>query len=116
GGGEARGRAAGGSRRSRVPRLGAARRGRGHARRARPQALRSELMLERLTILSAALAAGVAAWLAPASIDIVGWSAAGANRVAVFAPLYTLWAAIAAALVLAILFWRYRAPARTLRR
>jgi hypothetical protein len=61
---------------------------------------------------ASALAVAVAAWLAPASIDVVGWSAAGADRIAVFAPLYKLWIALAAASAVAVFLGIRRVPAR----
>jgi len=68
-------------------------------------------MLDLLVMLTACLAAGIALWLAPASMHIVGWSAAGADRVAVFAPLYWLWIAIGGAVAAAALLSR-RVPVR----
>ena len=57
------------------------------------------------TILDACLAAGTAAWLVPASVQIVSWSRVGAGRVAVFAPAYALrWSLGAAALAGAALW------------
>jgi len=58
-----------------------------------------------VTILDACLAAGTAAWLVPASVQIVSWSRAGAGRVALFAPGYALrWSLGAAALASAALW------------
>ena len=58
-----------------------------------------------LTILSAAIAIGVAAWLIPASIHIVTWSNAGVGRIALFAPAYLLRWALAASLLAAVAIW-----------
>ena len=41
----------------------------------------------------------VAVWLIPASIHIVDWGAAGPSRIALFAPLWQLWIALAVAVV-----------------
>jgi len=46
----------------------------------------------RLTLTAAGLA--IAAWLLPASVQIVSWGAAGPTRVAQLAPLATLWLAL----------------------
>lgn len=54
------------------------------------------------TIVSAIAAAGIAIWLLPASVHIVDWPRGGPHRVAVFAPLYQLWAIGAAAAAVAI--------------
>ncbi|HYM24266.1 MAG TPA: hypothetical protein VEU08_13700, partial [Vicinamibacterales bacterium] len=55
-----------------------------------------------ITIAIACLGAAIAAWLIPASVDIVSWTRSGPARVAVFAPQYALWWAVAAAIVAAI--------------
>ena len=60
-------------------------------------------MVELLSVLSATLATALAAWLVPASIDIVSWTPAGPGRVAVFAPLYVLWIALGGAIAAAII-------------
>ena len=59
-----------------------------------------------ITIVLACLGTAIAAWLVPASVDIVSWTRNGPARVAVFAPQYVLWWAIGAALIasLAIAF------------
>lgn len=59
-----------------------------------------------LTILSAALAVGIAAWLIPASIHIVTWgSADGVGRVALFAPASRLRWLLAGSLVVGLSIW-----------
>ena len=57
----------------------------------------------KITVASFGL--GVAAWLVPASITINSWPRAGMDRVALFAPLYLFWVAVAASAVLAVLLW-----------
>jgi hypothetical protein len=44
-------------------------------------------------------------WLVPASVQIVSWDNAGTARVAVLAPLYLLWIALAAGALLAAATW-----------
>jgi hypothetical protein len=44
-------------------------------------------------------------WLVPGSIEIASWSRSGIDRVALFAPLYTLWIALVAAAVFAAIVW-----------
>jgi hypothetical protein len=51
--------------------------------------------------LAAVSGVAVAAWLLPASIHIVDWPSSGPSRVALFAPLWTLWLALAVAIVAA---------------
>jgi hypothetical protein len=75
-------------------------------------------LVSAATIVVGCLGAGVAFWLLPASIDIVAWPPAGPVRVALFAPLFKLWAALGAGLVAtaALLFVGSRsAPARAKR-
>jgi hypothetical protein len=63
-------------------------------------------MRDVATIFDACLAAGTAAWLVPASVQIVSWSRAGAGRVALFAPVSALrWSLGAAALATAALWF-----------
>ncbi len=56
--------------------------------------------LARLLFVFAGVA--VAVWLLPASIHIVDWPASGPARVALFAPLWTLWIALAIAVLAAV--------------
>ncbi len=56
-------------------------------------------------LLAACLGAAVAFWLLPASINIIAWPSAGPARVAIFAPLFRLWLALAvAAIAAAVIF------------
>jgi hypothetical protein len=55
--------------------------------------------LARLILVS--LGVAFAVWLTPASIHIVDWTADGPDRVALFAPLWQLWTALAIAALLA---------------
>ena len=55
--------------------------------------------LARLILVS--LGVALAVWLIPASIHIVDWTADGPVRVALFAPLWQLWTALAVAALLA---------------
>lgn len=54
-----------------------------------------------VAIFAATLALAVAIWLWPASVHIVAWPRSGAQRIAVFAPLYWLMLLIAGAVVVA---------------
>lgn len=68
------------------------------------------------TILSAALAVGVAAWLIPASIHIVSWANAdGIGRVALFAPAFLLEWLLGASLIVAVSIWFFGARDAVLR-
>jgi hypothetical protein len=44
-------------------------------------------------------------WLIPGSIEIASWSRSGVDRIALLAPLYTLWIALAAAVAFAAVIW-----------
>lgn len=70
------------------------------------------------TIGLASYAAGIAAWLSPASVQIAAWPRTGASRIALFAPLYAFWWALAAAAVAALALWFVppRTPAARVRR
>jgi hypothetical protein len=72
---------------------------------ARERAVSGHGLRASLTILSAASGLGVAAWLVPASVQIASWQRAGIGRIAVFAPLYVLWMALAASAIVAALLW-----------
>ena len=56
-------------------------------------------------ILVASFGLALFAWLIPSSIEISAWSRGGLDRVALFAPLYTLWIALAAGAALSALLW-----------
>ena len=58
-----------------------------------------------LSIGAACSGAAIAAWLVPASVQITTWPRAGAGRVAIFAPLFMLWWALAAAILFGCVLW-----------
>ena len=69
----------------------------------------------RLAVLSACLAAAVAAWLVPASVRIVQWPESGPVRLALLSPTWQLglWLLLGAT-VSAVLMWRGGGWARRL--
>ena len=68
--------------------------------------------LARFTCVS--LGVALAIWLVPASVHIVDWTAGGPVRVALFAPLWKLWLALAAAVIAGLAIGvRYRGQTDT---
>jgi hypothetical protein len=56
-------------------------------------------------ILAASFGLSLFVWLIPSSIEIAAWTRGGISRIALLAPLYTLWIALASAAMLAAALW-----------